>query len=142
LYPGPSGITLFTLDSSGRGQAAALNEDGTLNSPQNPAKPGSVVMLFGTGGGATAPPSVAGEVTPLELRRLQASVDVWLWDKVQAQVQFAGAAPGLLAGVTQINIRLPEVIPDIPYHPRTAIPLLVRSTGTSWSFPYATIAVK
>jgi len=36
-----------------------LNEDGTVNSPRNPAKRGSRVVLFGTGGGATVPPSVA-----------------------------------------------------------------------------------
>ncbi len=46
------GISLFQANNS----AAALNEDGTLNSPQNPAKPGSIVALFGTGGGETESP--------------------------------------------------------------------------------------
>jgi uncharacterized protein (TIGR03437 family) len=40
--------------------AAALNEDGTLNGLLNPAAPGSVLVLFGTGQGPTDPPSVDG----------------------------------------------------------------------------------
>ncbi len=31
---------IFTVDGSGRGQGAILNEDGTLNSPSNPARKG------------------------------------------------------------------------------------------------------
>ena len=61
----PQLVQIFRSDPSSDRPAAALNQDGSINSPQNPAKPGSVVMLFGTGGGATVPPSVAGEVTPL-----------------------------------------------------------------------------
>jgi uncharacterized protein (TIGR03437 family) len=73
-----AGIAVFRQDDSPSRPAAALNEDGTLNSPDNPARGGSTVMLFGTGGGATVPPSVAGEVTPLELRLLEygASVEI------------------------------------------------------------------
>jgi uncharacterized protein (TIGR03437 family) len=135
-----SGLAAFTLDGSGMGPAAALNQDGTLNSPQHPAKPGSVIMLFGTGGGVTNPPSTAGEVTPLELRRIQAGVEVWLPNRFPLRVEFAGAAPGLLSGVTQINVRLPEVVPDTAGHPRSAIPISVSSAG---SFPAtATIAVE
>lgn len=141
LDPRPPHITLFTRDGSGSGQAAALNEDGTLNSPGNPAKPGSVMTLFGAGGGPTTPPSVAGEVTPLELRRLDALVEVSIWTNVVTTVEFAGAAPGLVAGVTQINIRLPQVIPDIPYHPRTALPLYIFSPRDS-TRGSATIAVE
>ena len=41
------GISIFQIN----GSAVALNQDYTVNSPQNPAHPGSTVMLFGTGGG-------------------------------------------------------------------------------------------
>jgi hypothetical protein len=37
---------IFTLDGSGSGQAAILNQDGTVNGPQNPARTGSIVSLF------------------------------------------------------------------------------------------------
>ncbi len=44
----------------GYGQAAALNQDGTLNSVDNPADQGSIVMLFVTGAGAMTPMPVNG----------------------------------------------------------------------------------
>ena len=40
--------------------AAALNEDGTVNSPTNPAAPGSIISIFGTGFGALTPAPVDG----------------------------------------------------------------------------------
>jgi uncharacterized protein (TIGR03437 family) len=40
---------IFTQDSSGIGSAVALNEDGSLNGPLNPAAKGSVLTVFVTG---------------------------------------------------------------------------------------------
>jgi uncharacterized protein (TIGR03437 family) len=40
---------VFTLDASGKGQAVALNQDGSLNTVSNPAKVGDVIALFVTG---------------------------------------------------------------------------------------------
>jgi uncharacterized protein (TIGR03437 family) len=107
------GISIFQVNNL----AAALNEDGTLNSPQNPAKPGSTVALFGTGGGQTIPPSVAGEVTPFVLRPLANTLQVEVDRGPPHFVEWAGAAPGLVSGVTQINVKLPDVIPVIPGYP-------------------------
>jgi uncharacterized protein (TIGR03437 family) len=57
----PASPGIFTLDGSGYGQAAALNQDGTVNSAGNPAAQGSVgsfCSFFLTGGGAmTAVPA-------------------------------------------------------------------------------------
>lgn len=106
-------ITVFQVN----GAAAALNQDYTLNSPQNPAQPGSTVMLFGTGGGQTSPPSMAGEITPLGLRPLVTTPQAAIIDITRMQppvflnVEYAGAAPTLLSGVTQINVTLPATIP-------------------------------
>ncbi len=54
---------LFTVDASGTGQALALNDDGTLNSADNPAARGSVIGLAVNGlgkhrmeGGSVVPP--------------------------------------------------------------------------------------
>lgn len=58
-----SAPALFTDDTSGKGQGAVLNQDGSLNSPSHPAAPGSVVVLYGTGAGQTNPPGVDGQVT-------------------------------------------------------------------------------
>ena len=52
----PSAATapgVFTADGSGRGQAAAVNQDGTRNGPGAPAAGGSVLSLFATGEGQT-----------------------------------------------------------------------------------------
>ena len=40
-----------TADATGKGPAAALNENATVNSPTNPAKKGEIIVLRGTGGG-------------------------------------------------------------------------------------------
>src|ERR1700722_19188494 len=50
-----SAPALFTLDASGKGQAAMLNETGCCNSVRNPAPRGTVVSLYGTGEGRTDP---------------------------------------------------------------------------------------
>jgi uncharacterized protein (TIGR03437 family) len=47
---------LFTLNGSGTGQAAAINNaDGTINGATHPAKVGSYVQLYLTGAGLTTP---------------------------------------------------------------------------------------
>jgi uncharacterized protein (TIGR03437 family) len=105
-YPG-----IFTMNSSGRGQAAMLNEDGTLNGPANPAAKGSVVVFYATGGGQTDPPGVDGEITRDVLARPRLPVGVWIQGQ-EAEVLYAGAAPGIVSGVMQVNIRLPMGIPS------------------------------
>jgi uncharacterized protein (TIGR03437 family) len=100
-YPG-----IFTMDSSGQGQAAMLNEDGTLNGPGNPAAKGSVVVFYASGGGQTNPPGVDGEITKDVLARPRLPVNVWVQGQ-EAEVLYAGAAPGSVSGVMQVNIKVP-----------------------------------
>ncbi len=115
----PQGITLFA--------GAVLNEDGLVNSPKNPAKKGAIVVFYGTGGGATDPASVAGEVTPLELRRLAAGPTFGFGGAAPTvKPEYAGAAPGLLAGVSQFNVRLPATITELdPTLPKGTIQVQV-----------------
>ena len=54
-YPG-----IFRLQIGQSAQAVALNQDGTLNGPANPAPRGSVVAVWGTGYGQTNPPCQSG----------------------------------------------------------------------------------
>jgi uncharacterized protein (TIGR03437 family) len=100
-YPG-----IFTMDSSGQGQAAMLNQDGTLNGPAHPAAGGSVVVFYATGGGQTDPPGVDGEIAKDVLARPKSPVTVWVQGQ-EADVLYAGAAPGIVSGVMQVNIKLP-----------------------------------
>jgi uncharacterized protein (TIGR03437 family) len=97
---------VFSMTSNGGGQGAILNQDGSVNSPNNPAAPGSVVVLFATGAGATTPASVDGSLTSAPYPKPNLPVSVTINGET-AQILYAGAAPSLVAGVLQINIVLP-----------------------------------
>jgi uncharacterized protein (TIGR03437 family) len=102
---------VYTLDGI---HAAALNQDLTLNSADNPAPVGSIVSLFTTGLGPIAPAQTDGALIglPLPANVLQPTVQA-IGPVVppggstltNLEVIFAGPAPFLVAGVTQINIR-------------------------------------
>ena len=102
---------LFTVNSSGGGQAAALNQDSSINSPSNPAAAGSVIVLYLTGAGATNPPSVTGSLNDFPLPQLVETVQVSI-NFADAVVEFAGPAPGLISGVVQVNARIPADTPS------------------------------
>jgi uncharacterized protein (TIGR03437 family) len=96
---------IFTIDASGYGQGAILNQDNTINSSQNGADPGSIVSIYATGGGQTDPPSVDGTLPT-------AALPTHLPVKVQiagepADLLYAGTAPGEPSGVLQVNARIP-----------------------------------
>jgi uncharacterized protein (TIGR03437 family) len=92
---------------SPNGYAAALNEDGSVNSLENPAAPGSIIVLYATGAGITEPASRDGRpaTEPLPKPRSPITVEI---DLQPVEVLYAGAAPGLVAGVLQFNVRLPN----------------------------------
>jgi uncharacterized protein (TIGR03437 family) len=125
---------VFTLDSSGTGQAAVLNQDNSLNSAANPAPRGSIISLFATGTGQTDPPGIDGKPAAPPLPAPVLSVTVEIAGAI-AEILYAGGAPGLVAGVLQANVRIPE-------HAATgsAVPLVLRSGGAG-SQPGVTIAI-
>jgi uncharacterized protein (TIGR03437 family) len=101
------------------GYAAALNQDGTLNSPQNPALVGSAVSVFLTGVGAVKPSAPDGGITPYpppaQDLRVQVLFDWFICSfidcpgptSVFAQVLYAGPAPLEVEGLWQINFAIP-----------------------------------
>ena len=97
---------LFTLSGSGTGQAAALNQDVSVNSASNPVKRGDVIVLYGTGEGALLPAQPDGQVSTAPLPAPQAQVTVRI-GAANAEILYAGPAPGLVSGVIQINARVP-----------------------------------
>ena len=105
---------VFTL---GGGQGAVVNQSGVVNGAGVPAPRGSAISIYATGGGATAPGMVPGRVAPASpLHLLTAGVQVQIGGAV-APVLFAGAAPGLVFGVVQINVTVPmaaAVGPAVP----------------------------
>jgi uncharacterized protein (TIGR03437 family) len=109
---------IFTLNQQGFGQAAALNQNGTFNGPAGggtvPAIQDSVVAIYATGGGQTSPAGTTGSVSPTNRLLLINGIVSATVDGVPANVEFAGAAPGLVTGVNQYNIRIPRAQPGKP----------------------------
>lgn len=98
---------LFTANSSGKGPGAILNQDSSVNSASNPARKGDVVVLFGTGEGVTDPGGTDGALAVSVFPKPRQPVTVRIGGK-EAEVLYAGAAPGLVAGVIQINVKIPD----------------------------------
>ncbi len=109
---------LLTVDGTGNGQIAAVNQDGSTNNGGNPAKGGSYITLFGTGQGAVQGAPIDGQATPVS-PLLGANPDLKVFinsDFVpQGDIEFSGLAPGFV-GVWQINVRVPGNVPpgDVP----------------------------
>ena len=98
---------LFSVDFSGKGQAAALNQDGSYNSASKPAAVGSVVVLFGTGDGQTNPAGVSGAISQGSPPRPLLSVTATVAG-LPAAIDYAGEAPLEVAGFFQINLHVPN----------------------------------
>ena len=127
---------VFTADRTGRGPAAASNEDGSLNSAANPASRGSVIVLYATGEGQTDPAGVDGKLANnVILAKPLLPVEVRV-NGLLAEVLYAGAAPGLVAGTMQLNVRVPEGLPAA-----SALPVVVNVGGISSRLD-VTIAVR
>ena len=126
---------IFTLDTSGSGPGAILNQDSTLNSSANPAARGSIVAIYLTGTGVTTPSSADGSVTGAPPPLLPQTPTVTIGG-VGAVVKYAGAAPGSLAGLTQINVEVPAATA-----PGLSLPVIVK-VGSFASTGAATVAVQ
>jgi uncharacterized protein (TIGR03437 family) len=107
---------LFTANASGTGQAAALNQDGSLNSTSNPAQAGDIIVLWGTGEGLVSPlpanGAIAGVPAPKPLLQITVTIG-----GIDAQVLYAAGAPDETAGVIQINARIPAGLPSNHHTP-------------------------
>ena len=115
---------IFTLNASGSGPGAVLNQDYSVNTAVNPATRGSVIQIFGTGQGITAPPSLTGAVATGPGNSAVLPVKMTIGG-IDATVQYQGSAPGLISGALQVNALVP---PDIT--PGAAVALYFRSAGS------------
>jgi len=97
---------ILTLDFTGAGQGAILNQDYSVNGKSNPAARGSAVMIYCIGMGQTNPASADGAVTSGTNALATQPVTVTI-DGIPAKVDYAGGAPGAVAGLTQINAEVP-----------------------------------
>jgi uncharacterized protein (TIGR03437 family) len=127
---------VFSFDSTGHGEGAIINQDGTINSASNPAPLGTIVAVYATGEGQTIPAGIDGQVdsAPAPVPVVQpvgASVG-----GLNAPVLYAGGAPGLVAGVIQVNVQIPAGLTS-----NGAVPLLL-SFGGQNSQTTITVAVQ
>ena len=105
---------VFTLDSSGKGQAVAVNQDGSINTASKPAQVGNVISLYATGVGQGDGPvtvTIGGQSAILTSTKT-------------------------IAGVVQIDVRIPGGIQT-----GGAVPVVVQAGNTS-SQEGVTIAVR
>jgi len=115
---------ILTLDRSGFGGGAILNQDLSTNTPANPAAAGSVVVIYCVGGGVTNPPSADGAILGVPAPVLaQQPVTVTIGG-TNSQVLYSGAVAYSIAGLTQINAVVP---PGLTAHGQ--VPVVVSIGG-------------
>jgi uncharacterized protein (TIGR03437 family) len=128
-----SNAAIFTL----QGQGAIVNQDGTVNTPANPARLGSIVSIYATGTGyltnasrTVLNPLADGQVTPIPPPYFYTSIYApqVFFAGVAGTTLFSGSAPGLIAGVTQINVQLPSSLPGGTV--LNAVPVVLDVAGT------------
>ncbi len=113
----PSVPSIFSLSSSGVGPGAIVNQDGTVNTPSNPAARGSYISIYGTGAGQNSLPvtvAIGG---------------------VNAPVSHSDNAPQEIQGLEQINVLVPQNLTP------GQLPVLV-TIGTATSQAGVTVAIQ
>jgi uncharacterized protein (TIGR03437 family) len=124
---------VFAISASGQG--AILNADLSVNSPANPAARGTSIAIYATGAGLLSSSVADGAIvsaTNLPLSVLPVSVTI---GGQPATVGYQGAAPGLVAGVMQINAQVPAGVT-----PGDAVPVTI-SVGGAAGLNTVTVAV-
>ena len=125
---------IFTANASGTGQAAAVNLDGSLNDPAHPTPIGNSLIFFVTGEGQTSPAGIDGKPAQVPLPAPLGHVSVTIGGQ-SAFVQYAGGAPGEVAGLMQVNVVIPSGI-----QPGNSVPLSIK-VGDAQSPEGVTIAI-
>ncbi len=126
---------IFTIDATGFGQGAILNQDSSVNSEKNGADPGSVIVIYATGAGQTDPGGVDGAITSEVLAVPRAKVTVQIGGE-PAEVIYAGSAPLEPAGMLQVNAKVPADVPR-----GKSIPVVV-TVGAASSQAGVTVAIR
>jgi uncharacterized protein (TIGR03437 family) len=106
VLPASPAIFLY----AGTDRAIAQNQDFTLNEPGKGAIPGSVVVVYMTGGGQVSSVTPTGQVTrtlPLAEAVLPSSATI---GGKETKIYFLGMTPGLVA-VLQANLEVPDLPP-------------------------------
>ncbi|MFN7649502.1 MAG: BACON domain-containing protein [Acidobacteriota bacterium] len=143
IFLTPAAPGIFTANGAGSGPAAAYAYDEEkkeyfLVAETAPAFRGGYVILFATGEGVPVLPPTASLPDGLIATEAssRSSPVVVTVGEVPAEVTYAGASPGLIIGILQINIRIP---PNAA--PGKAVPVSLRIRGLT-SPPGTTLNIK
>jgi len=130
---------IYTINQSGTGQGAILNQNNSVNGPNNPEVAGNIIQIFATGEGQTSPPGVDGGITPSRLPfpapNLPVTVNIGGIEVPSTDITYAGEAPGLIAGVLQVDAKIPAGVASGP------VPVIIR-VGSAASQAGVTVTVR
>ena len=126
-----SAPSLFTVNQSGTGPAAALNVPNTFNTAVDPVRVGDFISLYATGEGQTVPAGVDGQLGGSAAAHplLPVSVSV---DGIPAVVQYSGGIQDQVAGLMQVNVQIPSGVKPGGYVPMTLSVGDVESSPAVW----------
>jgi len=122
---------IFTASSNGSGQGAILLENYSVNGPANAVPRGRAAMVFMTVGGENGTDGLLA--TGIAQHPMTVSATVGGED---APVIYAGPSPGLIWGLTQVNVIVPPTAPV-----GSAVPIVI-TFGNRSTQAGVTIAVK
>jgi len=131
---------IFTAAGTGSGAAVAFNLDETsgtytLNSDSTLAQRGTIVAFFATGEGVTTPASTDGAIVSAPASGPNSALAVTIGGQ-DATVLYSGGVVGLVAGLIQINTRVP-----LNVAPGKSVPMILTINGIQ-SQPNVTIGIK
>ena len=96
---------LFTPVYSSLGIFGVVNEDGSINSMSNPAREGSIIMVYMTGLGSYSTAAPDGTIVPTANSAFVADLEVTS-PFFPLGIIYAGNAPTLIDGLDQLNVQL------------------------------------
>ena len=94
----------LTRDSSGGGPGAIVNQDGTVNSPANPAAR-SMITIYATGAGMLSTFIPDGQLVASSALLPMVTVEAFIGEKF-ATVKYAGTPSGGILGLLQVNVSI------------------------------------
>jgi uncharacterized protein (TIGR03437 family) len=97
----------------GNGQGAILNQNYSVNGPNNPAARGSLISIYGTGQGQTSPGGVDGQINGASVASLPVpvgtfSITIGGVRVPDSDIGFAGDAPYSVDGFFQVDAIIPK----------------------------------
>ncbi len=99
---------IFTVDGN---RAAAINQDGSINSIENPANAGSEIKLHITGQGPVAPPVATGQLATEALPSKPVLPLLVTFNGVEIRPKFVSVSPSIL-GLLQVTLEIPADSPQ------------------------------